>query len=477
MKERDIPLEIWLLIFQYATYIPESTSVQPLDPFQPSRFPRTAMGANTPVLSMKTKCSLVLVCRSWRQIATELLYEHLVIRSFRRAVQVLLALRSSLRTVTINGIDAIVSEYGQWVKHIEIHTQSRAAESNRFAESLFRVFQVCPNVRILSGTWGGALPRWLIAAIPRFYGPKLQLLHWDSLSYALRSTNLCTLTPEFLTAFQSLRTLDMRKFGGWTPADYGRSNLALPRLSHLLLTTNETTLRTATSLVLPSLSHVILEVPFFHPMPMHLWNFDDSDTMFTPLNREQLQAFLAAHGLKISSLELLSSPMYLSADETNPDAPLSIALPFHRLNIVCFLLPGVCPNLRDLVFCVHEHVIDVKVLPEPHLSLRRIGLRGVSGEAISPERINRSQAVNHLYSFRRKHFPSLEVIRTLGFYGDAMEQGTLDVFIHWTECFEKRGVDFQDGEGVVWLWTDDEDEGEQTLEKAAERLDLANNMV
>ncbi|EPQ57072.1 hypothetical protein GLOTRDRAFT_26784, partial [Gloeophyllum trabeum ATCC 11539] len=439
----DIPPEIWLLIFQYATYIPESHNIIPADPFQRSRFPRMAMGANTPVLSMRTKWSLVLVCRAWRQLATVLLYEHLVIRSLRRALKICSTLRNSVRRATINGIEVDVSEYGQWTKHIEVHAHIRTFDTMTFAEVLYRILQCCPNVRILSGTWDRPIPRWLMAALPRFYGSKLELLQWDSLSLTTRSTDVCTLTPEFLTAFHSLRTLDLRKFGGWNETDYGKPNLALPRLSHLLLTTNESSLRTATSLVLPSLTHVVVEVPYFYPVPLHL---------------EHLDAFLEAHGPKITYLEVVSSPMYISADDANPDAPHTVVLPSHRLNIACFLMPGVCTHLQDLVFDVHEHVIDFKGIPTPHQSLRRVGLRGLSGEAISPERPHPSQAIYHLKSFRRKYLPSLEIVRTLGFYGDAMEKPTLGIFIQWTEFFEKRGIDLQDGEGVVWLWADDEED-------------------
>ncbi|TFK53569.1 hypothetical protein OE88DRAFT_1655754 [Heliocybe sulcata] len=475
MKEKDVPLEIWLLIFQYATYIPESTNDQPLDPFQPSCCPRTAMGANTPVLSMKTKCSLVLVCRAWRETATELLYEYLVIRSLRRAVQVLSALRSSPRSIVINGVEVTISEYGQCVKHIEIHAQARAVGSNKFAENLFRIFQLCPNIRVLSGVWGGAIPRWLSAAMPRFYGPKLQLLRWDSLSYAMSSTDICTLTPEHLTAFQSLRTLDLRKFGGWPSADYGKPDLTLHRVSHLVLTTNEPSLRTATNLVLPSLSHVILAVPFFHPMPTHFWNFTGSSGMYTPVaDKEHVRAFLAAHGAKITSLEFISSPMYVSSDERNSESHSNTVSPSHRLNMACFLLPGVCPNLLDLVFNAHEHVIDMKLLTEPHNSLRRIGLRGVSETAMTA--VTSSQALNHLYAFRRnlERFPALEVIRTLDFHAGAVEKYNLHIFIYWTEWFKKRGVDLEDGEGVIWLWDEYEDSRQQTPQKEVENLYLAD---
>ena len=63
------------------------------------------------------------------------------------------------------------------------------------------------------------------------------------------------------------------------------------------------------------------------------------------------------------------------------------------------------------------------------------------------------------------------VVRTLGFLvGTSTDPFAPDVFIWWTEKFERVGVDLQDGEGVVWMLDDEEmgsSGGRAELKKAA----------
>jgi hypothetical protein len=119
-----------------------------------------------------------------------------------------------------------------------------------------------------------------------------------------------------------------------------------------------------------------------------------------------------------------------------------------------FLRPGVCPDLRDLV--VHEtHPILTTQLSDPHPSLRRIGLRGVVTDKLYPDKT--STVTQHLRSFITGMFPSLEVVRTVGYLVDsAVDSLARDIFIWWAERFERYGIDFQDGEGVLWMYTDAE---------------------
>jgi hypothetical protein len=96
-------------------------------------------------------------------------------------------------------------------------------------------------------------------------------------------------------------------------------------------------------------------------------------------------------------------------------------------------------------------------LNQPHTSLRRIGLRGIE------YRMMRGSVKSHFRSFNRDVFPALEVVRTVGFllsqtHRAYISYDTQNEFIHWVEEFERDGIDLQDGEGVVWLRSEEDDE-------------------
>jgi len=58
-------------------------------------------------------------------------------------------------------------------------------------------------------------------------------------------------------------------------------------------------------------------------------------------------------------------------------------------------------------------------------------------------------------SFTPSRYPKLELVRTVGFLVDAETDSLIkDIFIWWVERFEKQGIDFLDGEGVLWAYSD-----------------------
>ena len=59
----SLPPELWLEIFRYATHVPRARSISPGDPFVPERPVDYVWGMNSPIASMRTKCTLVRVCR------------------------------------------------------------------------------------------------------------------------------------------------------------------------------------------------------------------------------------------------------------------------------------------------------------------------------------------------------------------------------------------------------------------------------
>jgi len=148
------------------------------------------------------------------------------------------------------------------------------------------------------------------------------------------------------------------------------------------------------------------------------------------------QKFLRVHGPQITYLDLSESI-------------------YTHNGISQFLKPDGCPNLLDFVY--HVQALPTGPLSQPHTSLRRIGLRGIDYRMI------RDSVRSHFQSFNHDAFPALEVVRTIGFllsqtlraYSSYDAQNE---FIGWVEQFERDGIDLQDGEGVIWLRSEDEDE-------------------
>jgi hypothetical protein len=415
----DLAIEIWLEIFRYATYVPAALDLTPIDAFIPQQPSNNALGPNTYVLSMRTKYDLVLVCRAWRQVTMQLLYEYIPIKSPRRADLILRTFRES-RRIPVTG-ETVVESYGKWARHIQIQTFAKGSKSMEYLQKVFLICQYCPNARMLSGVWQWALPQSFHDAVSRLYGTSLQGLLWDETGHSSPPTPSFA-TPRFFETFQSLRVLHMNLYAAdiskFTQPSEPRA--ILPHVEHIILSANNPTLLVAAALHLPMLSRATLA-------------YGDADPATA-------QNFLRVHGPRITYLDLSES------------------IHAYLYGISQFLKPDGCPNLLDFVYNVQA--LPMGPLDQPHTSLRRIGLRGIDYRMI------RGSVRSHFRSFNRVVFPALEVVRTVGFllsqtlraYSSYDAQ---DEFIRWVEQFERDGIDLQDGEGVIWLRSEDDDETSQ----------------
>ncbi|KAJ7141214.1 hypothetical protein C8R44DRAFT_762956 [Mycena epipterygia] len=429
----DLPLEIWLEIFQWSTYVYGATTIEPMDPFTLKHAPTDVMGPNTPILSMRTKCALVRVCRSWRRIAIQILYQHIVIRSPSRAALILQVLRDS---------HSAKSNYGHWTRHIELYTHARGSSDIRFLQTVFRIFQYCPRLRVLSATWRIVVPKEFLNAVSTLYGPTLQGLYWDEQKHSLEQTHA---SLDFLVSFQSLRILDLRNFvGDGVLSRVGSPPATLPCLNHLILSNHGPNISVAAALDLPALHTLTLQSLVGHPTRIDL-----------------ITKLLAAHGASLTSVHL-PSPSSGSDNEPTQSRPAAQHIPPSL-----FLHPGVCPNLETLTFGANSPAITYEpstAEPYAHPTLRRIALHAVRADALYPSK-GPNETQTHLRSFTRAAYPCLETVRTAGFLVDADTDSLVkDVFIWWSERFERDGIDFQDGEGVVWIYGDDADSGRSAVE-------------
>jgi hypothetical protein len=289
----------------------------------------------------------------------------------------------------------------------------------KYLQAVFRIFQHCPNARMLSGIWPQwALPKSFYVAVSDFYGSSLQGLLWEEGGNEYDMTPSYA-TPSFFEAFRSLRVLHLSLFKTNLPNSIRQTEQrpVLPRVEHLVLSTNLHTFTVAAALDLPTLCRVTLDLQY----------------------RGERQAgglhnFLRVHGSNIK---------YLDVGEG-----------CYALDISIFLKPNGCPNLRDFVY--HIQTGPMSPPSQPHKSLRRIGLRGVVQSMI------RDSVKRHFRSFNCDVFPALEVVRTIGFlvaqiHNYDYSYDPQQEFIRWVEEFEQDGIDLQDGEGVVWLRSEDKD--------------------
>ena len=76
-----LPPEIWLEIFQFATYVHHEATIEPMDPFTLKNITHNIMGENSSTSSLRMRCTLPLVCKEWHQLSLRLLYRHIVVRS------------------------------------------------------------------------------------------------------------------------------------------------------------------------------------------------------------------------------------------------------------------------------------------------------------------------------------------------------------------------------------------------------------
>ncbi|KAH9839125.1 uncharacterized protein C8Q71DRAFT_703613 [Rhodofomes roseus] len=441
----SLPPELWIDIFRYATYVPRIRGLSPGDPFEPQRPSNYAWGVNTPVSSLATKRNVVLVCRAWYCLATELLYEHVVISSRRRAFLLLRTLHHSDRMVRrMQARGEITEGLARWVRHVEIHDCARTSKSLHFWSAVAAILSLLPNLHVLSGIWERPLAKNLLEVFSRYLTSSIQGLYWDEGLIPEGEPSL--LSSAFLPKYQSLRVLDIRKLRledpDTFPADTA-SSISLPSVVDLLLPTCPAVLGFARKLELPRLRRLVLDAANLRR--------NSSSYVSSSLNK-----LLAAHGPKITTLELL--PMTSLSYQASP------------ISITTFLQPDVCPMLETFVFDCREKLLNARSPPPsspelhtPNRTLRRIGIRGMGISRLYPNRPSHAQ--EHLHSLLRHRalFPVLETVRTVGFLVDACtDQFARDIFIWWTEKFEEQGLDMQDGEGVVWLYTDPAD-GKQEI--------------
>ncbi|PPQ87437.1 hypothetical protein CVT25_008173 [Psilocybe cyanescens] len=389
------------------------------------------MGANSPSLAMRTKLALILVSKAWRRIALQILYRHLEVRSLVRAHLILKTLQQSVSNQ---------ESYGRWTRHVEVFTFTRNTNDIKYLHAIYKILELCPELRIFSGNWTRPLHIDFLNGVARLLGPSLPALYWKDTKLEeapQRPKFLTATTPDFLGSFQMLRTLDLRHFWGSNPTTWSQlSRPNLPFLKDLVLSMRPESLKVATFLAMPSLQNLTLQTSD--------WDFE---------SEKLLTSFLNTHGASITAVDLHVSADYESQPRNAIRGRISAHIP-----VELFLSQDVCPILDTITF----PATSPPIAPHVHPTLRRIGLRGGKMEGLYPDKP--SDLRDHLMAINLDKYPRLELIQIIGFLVDAHTDTLVrDIFIWWVERFEKEmGVTFLDGEAVLWQYDSDHDKSVPT---------------
>ncbi|TFK70624.1 hypothetical protein BDN72DRAFT_887899 [Pluteus cervinus] len=419
----DLPLEIWFEIFEFAIFVPQPDSPSPPTAFASKPFTRNVTGTNTPSTSIRTKLSLILVCQAWRQVALRILYRQVVVRSPARA--------NSILNVLLQSSVGVSSGHGQWTRHIEVYTHARGSNSIEYLKTLFRIFQCCPRLHKLTGIWNHRLPLEFMVGLSKLYGPTLLGLSWGEKEDRASSEPDNTITSlRFFASFQSLTLLDLRFFKGSSVTSYMPEHprtFTLPYVRDLIISTTPSSIIAATCLHLPALRHLSLRAG---PAP------GVADAVIVE--------FLNKHGPSLQEVDLTSPALDSEPDPDSSDVRRTAP----HIQPHLFLESNRCPNLTTFIYPITSPRLTEFI----HPNMRRIGLRGIHG--LFPDKS--PQTRDQLTDINLDRFPNLEVVKTIGFLVDSNSDPlNREVFIWWTERFEKQGIDLLDGEGVLWAYDDE----------------------
>lgn len=409
---QSLPSELLLEIFRYATYVPRSRKLTPVDPFIPSH--HSAGNLNTLALSTRTKFHLVLVCKEWRELANELLYEYVVISSLRRARLISRTLAESAQNVlSEEGARKGLANHtnngqGQWVRHLEVHSGIRTSEKRLFLSEIASILVKCNNLLSFSGFWTYDVPPTFVDGILQTTRNTLHGLSWTQPLFRFDYNGTVSepiFTSKHLNLLRDLKILELLEMPKHSlpnpemlPEEHHeliltqktphllQSGITLPHVTTLRIASVPALLAFASTLSLPSLHTFIIDSSgtfsdFSDFRPPVTSNLASSPLTYTLLR------FLAAHGQSIRSLEILPPRNRQRIRGDTDNEPLDgrkagyIPSPF-PISPGLFLQPDVCPNLQSLVFDCRERCMVYPVSYELAVGLTRRQSNG--RESVSP---------------------------------------------------------------------------------------------
>jgi hypothetical protein len=444
----NLPCEIWLLIIRQATI----THPDPLDTTRGVSFlESTECKLLDYRSSMRNKCNLSLVSRTWNKFSQEVLYEFVWIR---RAMQA----RSLARTLLAQGRAQRACPSGWFIRrlHIETPTLERCAPVDLrtildYAPQLI-VYTDCRSVRrnrYDEITNPRVSPEQLFSALahPNNVVRRLSWTNYDDVSFQL------TVSPMLETMAANLEYLELSFCSPHFPSDSPLTSMkppcpaldiTLPVLRSLKVTLDNATFSILAQWSMPALANLSVV---------------SSDFSYAGL-QSGFSHFFLSHGVKLVQLELGHS--------TSSIEEHYLTMPPHQQVIP---LAEWCPNLREFICSAdaewnwqNPDWIAPHILLPTHPQLEFIGIRDIDKRILDDASVSTSDSVaddapffpllEQLSSLLHKEaFPKLRFIRDLSSKSDTMRRMRvqLGVIMFWTKVLrrcQEREVWLEDWRGV-----------------------------
>ncbi|KAI0333501.1 hypothetical protein GY45DRAFT_265798 [Cubamyces sp. BRFM 1775] len=142
---RELPPEVWLRVFAYATYIPgafENDDSQALVAFARDKYGISVHRRHREATDLMLAASRV--CKTWTPLITEFLFQYLLVQSGDHAIEVAKVLgRYDQDALNRNAA-------GRWTVRLELALEGVHWWEDVHTAALARIFEYCPNVTVFS---------------------------------------------------------------------------------------------------------------------------------------------------------------------------------------------------------------------------------------------------------------------------------------------------------------------------------------
>ncbi|KAH9952119.1 hypothetical protein B0H21DRAFT_715894 [Amylocystis lapponica] len=154
-KHKQLPNEIWLEIFSYATFIPGAFTCNGGSAI--TSYARDDYGISLHRRfreSMDLKLTICLVCRIWRSLGIEYLFQYLLVTSGDQAVRVAAALEHH------NSTSEKAHEPGWWTARLDLALDGTHVWTNKHSRALTYIFRNCQKLAVVSTAFCSPCPRF-----------------------------------------------------------------------------------------------------------------------------------------------------------------------------------------------------------------------------------------------------------------------------------------------------------------------------
>lgn len=254
----QLPPELWIIVFRWATYPSGGYPAPSYEPFRVS--------SETFDEQLKTKRALVQVCRHWRALATVFLYEDVRIRYNSGNLKTILAHRR-IDDEPFQGLSL-----GRFVHRLELPYAQTATEKPGDTHDVVDILGSCPSLKTLVRPSFEAPPYSVRYEFPAEIVSlsSLTRLEWWHYNNAARSGGINSLTD----VLRNAPSLQFLALGGefWMNSMHLDPKIRLPALTTLRLKrVNALFVWQIRRWELPALVHVVADFPADHGGLEELW--------------------------------------------------------------------------------------------------------------------------------------------------------------------------------------------------------------